>query len=229
LPASAGVVAENDLQTFRSRDELTFRAPVLFQFILVQLPHLTCFYDESCCDNKARFVSMLLADKVESLKTVTEEGRYFRMVRHTTEQRIFLVETYLLKKKSYKRCVRKLRPSKKCVLTMFNKWRETGSVLDKKKLCPKRALTEQRLEDIRVRMEISPRKSSRRVAQECNISKSSVLRGLKALKFHPYKASLVQKLNPADPVALINFCRWTLQCVHDGIIDPTLLFISDEA
>jgi hypothetical protein len=80
-----------------------------------------------------------------------------------------------------------------------------------------------------VRMEIGRRKSSRRLAQECNISKSSVLRGLKARKFHPYKVSLVQKLNPADPVARINFCRWTLQCVHDEIVDPTLLFMSDKA
>jgi hypothetical protein len=39
----------------------------------------------------------------------------------------------------------------------------------------------------------------------------------------------VQKLNPADPVASINFSRWTLQCVHDGIVDQTLLFTSDEA
>jgi hypothetical protein len=60
------------------------------------------------------------------------------------------------------------------------------------------------------------------------MSRSSVLRGLKALKFHPYKVSLVQKLNPADPVARINFCRWTLQYVHEGIVDPMLLFMSDE-
>jgi hypothetical protein len=78
-------------------------------------------------------------------------------------------------------------------------------------------------------MEISPRKSSRRLPQECNILRSSVLRSLKALKFHPYKVSLVQKLNPADPVARINFCCWTLQCVHDGIVNPMLLFMSDEA
>jgi hypothetical protein len=80
-----------------------------------------------------------------------------------------------------------------------------------------------------VRMEISPRKSSHRLAQECDISKSSVLRGLKALKFHPYKVSLVQKLNLTDPVAHIHFCRWTLQCVHDGTVDLILLFMSDEA
>jgi hypothetical protein len=78
-------------------------------------------------------------------------------------------------------------------------------------------------------MEISPRKSSHWLAQECNTSKSSVLRGLKALKFHPCKVPMVQKLNPADPVVRINLYRWTLQCVHDGIVDPTLLFMSDEA
>jgi hypothetical protein len=39
LPASAGAAADNVLQTFRSRAELTFRAPVLFQRILVQFPH----------------------------------------------------------------------------------------------------------------------------------------------------------------------------------------------
>jgi hypothetical protein len=41
--------------------------------------------------------------------------------------------------------------------------------------------------------------------------------------------SLVQKLNLADTVARINFCRWTLQCVHDGSVDATLLFVSDDA
>jgi hypothetical protein len=65
--------------------------------------------------------------------------------------------------------------------------------------------TEQKHEDIRVRMKISPRQSSRQLAQECNILKSSVLRGLKALTFHPYKVSLAQKLNSADPVARITF------------------------
>jgi hypothetical protein len=50
LPASAGAVADNVLQTSRSRVELTFRASVLFQCILVQFPHPTCFDDESYFD-----------------------------------------------------------------------------------------------------------------------------------------------------------------------------------
>jgi hypothetical protein len=43
LPARAGAWAGNILQTFRSRAELTFRASVFFQWILVQLAHPTCF------------------------------------------------------------------------------------------------------------------------------------------------------------------------------------------
>jgi hypothetical protein len=35
-----------------SRITLTFCVPVLFQCILVQLPHPTCFDNKSCCNNK---------------------------------------------------------------------------------------------------------------------------------------------------------------------------------
>jgi hypothetical protein len=48
---------------------------------------------------KARFVSMQLTHTGRVMKTVAEEGRDFRMVRYTPQQRVFLVETYLLKKK----------------------------------------------------------------------------------------------------------------------------------
>jgi hypothetical protein len=58
---------------------------------------------------KARFVSMLLADTGRVIENCHKEGCDFRMVRYMPEQRIFLVETYLLKKKSYERCVRKFR------------------------------------------------------------------------------------------------------------------------
>jgi hypothetical protein len=60
-------------------------------------------------------------------------------------------------------------------------------------------------------METSPRKPSHWLGQECSISKSSVLSGLKALRFHPYIVSMVQELIPENPVAYINFCHWMLQ------------------
>lgn len=159
------------------------------------------------------------------------------MVKYTTEQRVFIVETYLLKKKSYDKCVRKFRlrfpdstrPSKPYVHNLFKKWRETGSVLNKKKNRVKTVLTEDTLEDMQARLQVSPRKSSRRLAQECGISKTSVLRGLKSLKFYPYKVSVVHRLKDTDWPARVNFCREMLRSVHDGNVDPSLLFMSDEA
>jgi hypothetical protein len=78
------------------------------------------------------------------------------MVKYTTEQHTFFAETLLLKKKSYKWCVHKfqwhypeaMQPSKYYVLKLFNKWQETGSIADKKKLFPQQALAEQRLVDV---------------------------------------------------------------------------------
>ena len=54
----------------------------------------------------------------------------FTMVWYTVEQRIFIVETYLLKRQNYDRCARKFRrsfpgatlPSKPCVIKLFRKW-----------------------------------------------------------------------------------------------------------
>jgi hypothetical protein len=35
-------------------------------------------------------------------------------------------------------------------------------------------------------------------------------------------------LKEHDPVARINFCYWFLQSIHDGEVDPQLVFFSDE-
>jgi hypothetical protein len=37
------------------------------------------------------------------------------------------------------------------------------------------------------------------------------------------------ELNQPDYAARIHFCNWLLQNVHDGLMDPQLLFITDEA
>ena len=61
------------------------------------------------------------------------------------------------------------------VRLLVNKFRETGSILDKKKKknVKRRVLTEQKLEEIGERLENSPQKSLRRLAQETDNSKAS--------------------------------------------------------
>jgi hypothetical protein len=38
----------------------------------------------------------------------------------------------------------------------------------------------------------------------------------------------VNELKPADAPQRIQFCNWMMENVHDGLVDPQLLFITDE-
>jgi hypothetical protein len=51
----------------------------------------------------------------------------------------------------------------------------------------RRVLTEEKLDDIGTRLEHTPRKSLKRLAQEAGGSKSRARRSTKLLKFIPYK------------------------------------------
>jgi hypothetical protein len=53
-------------------------------------------------------------------------------------------------------------------------------------------------------------------------SKATIL-----VKFRSYE--VVHELKPVDAPQRIRFCNWTLKNVHDGLVDPQLLFITDEA
>ena len=57
-------------------------------------------------------------------------------------------------------------PSREAVRLLVNKFRETGSILDKKRNAKWRVLTEQKLQEIGERLENSPQKYLRRLAQE---------------------------------------------------------------
>ena len=65
-------------------------------------------------------------------------------------------------------------PSREAVRLLVNKSRETGSILDKKRNVKRRVLTEHKLEEIGERLENSPQKSLRHLAQETDISIASV-------------------------------------------------------
>jgi hypothetical protein len=85
---------------------------------------------------------------------------------HTTDQRIFTVETYLQKRTYAKRRERFTRKypdlpvsTKSVVSKPIKKWWTTGSVLYKTRHRKKTVLADKKLEDIRARLEISPRKS----------------------------------------------------------------------
>ena len=61
------------------------------------------------------------------------------------------------------------------------------------------------------------------------ISESSAHRATKLLKLKPYKCTSVHSLKQGDPVSRMHYCEWFHSSVNDGLIDPQLLFFSDEA
>jgi hypothetical protein len=118
------------------------------------------------------------------------------MVRYSIEQRVFLIETYFAKKKSVKKCIWKFHlkfpeapvPSQPYVNQLIRKWHSTGSMLDKKKERKRSVLTEEKLTDIQARLQLSPQKSLRRLAQETDVASTTVRRATKLLWFRPYRS-----------------------------------------
>jgi transposase len=115
------------------------------------------------------------------------------MVRYTLEQRVYLYDTYV-KYGSARKCRRKFRrkfcdetvPSRQTIHNLVNKVRSTGLLIDKKQKHKRRVLTEEKLDDIGARLEHTPTKSLKRLAQETGVSKSSARTARKLLKIRPY-------------------------------------------
>jgi transposase len=102
-------------------------------------------------------------------------------------------------------------------------------VLDKTRHHKKTVLTDEKLEDIWAWLEIRPLKSLRRLSQETGVSIGSASKATKLIKFRPYRVRVLHDLKPADAPQRIWFCNWMQKNVHNGLVDPQLLFITNEA
>jgi hypothetical protein len=89
------------------------------------------------------------------------------------------------RKKTYRKCICKFRhkyldspvPTTLCVSNLVKKWGVTGSVCDIKKQSKRIVLTEEKVQDIEARLQISPRKLLRRLAQETGVWRDSKCMG----------------------------------------------------
>jgi hypothetical protein len=89
-------------------------------------------------------------------------------------------------------------------------------------------LTEEKLDDIGARLEHTPRKSLKRLAQETGMSKSSARRATQLLKLRPYK-TVIHSSQPLDPASRVYSCSWFLQSVVEGENGPQLTMFCGEA
>jgi transposase len=157
------------------------------------------------------------------------------MVRYTSEQRVFLYDTYVKYGSSGKRRRKFQRkfhdgrvPSKQTIHTLVNKHRTTGLLIDRGKKRKRRVLTE-KLDIIWARLEHIPRKPLKRLAQETGVSESSARSSTQLLKFRVYITTVIQDLQQRDPASRVHYCSWFLWSVVEGEIDPQLILSSDEA
>lgn len=94
---------------------------------------------------------------------------------------------------------------------------------------PKSAANEENSLNVLLSFIENPHNSIRRVAQENDISRSSVNKILKTAKFHPFKVHLVHKLNEDDFDRRVEFCEDMMARIIENPNLPSNTAFSDEA
>jgi hypothetical protein len=74
-----------------------------------------------------------------------------------------------------------------------------------KRQSKRNVLTEEKFQDIQARLQVSPRKLLRRLAQETGVSLGSAFTATKLIRFRPYKITVVHELKEPDFAARIVF------------------------
>lgn len=102
---------------------------------------------------------------------------------------------------------------------LVEKFRETGSVQNKKRDAP-RLLNEASQVEVLGQFAIEPTASTRQVSTMTGLSRESVRKVLKLHKFHPYKTQILQELGDDDPDRRIEFCELMTERIR---VEPRLL------
>jgi hypothetical protein len=88
--------------------------------------------------------------------------------------------------------------------------------------------TAKKFDDRGARLEHTPRKSLKHLAQETRVSGSSARTATLLLKFRPSRAIVIHTCLAAERTSRVHFCSWFLWSVVEGEIHPQLTFFSDE-
>ncbi|GJQ79280.1 hypothetical protein Trydic_g5523 [Trypoxylus dichotomus] len=105
---------------------------------------------------------------------------------------------------------------------------QTSSVTKRKADQAPSVLTEDRVDDIRQRMDVNPNKSVRKLALQTGICRGSAHMAVrKKSRMHPYKILIMQHLRVQDIELRQNFCHWFNETLGDDDFDSS--FFSDKA
>ena len=99
-------------------------------------------------------------------------------------------------------------PSRRTIKSIKDKFERTGSVATAEKSGRKKTVnTEENQMTVALAFVNSPKKSTRRAAEELGIDRSSLRRILKSLKMKPYRPALLHGLLEDDPDRRLQFCE----------------------
>lgn len=133
---------------------------------------------------------------------------------YTLQERIQIVELFFLNNQNALRTAELFNErgenrnvQRKYVLELIAKFRETGSVANKKRNVQRPVRNEVTQVAVLGHAIMDPRLSTRQLALVSGINRRSVQRILKSNHFHPYKIKLVQELNEDDYDRRLEFCE----------------------
>ena len=125
-------------------------------------------------------------------------------------------------------CLKK--PGKSVVFRTVKRFRETGSVHNRKKTeRPRSATNDNILTNVLATIGLNPHATSREIANSNGVSQTSVLRILKRENFHPYKIKFLPCLQEADFERRMLFCEQMINNCNADATYTSLICFSDEA
>ena len=129
----------------------------------------------------------------------------------------------------YRREFNKSPPHRNLIRKWVKQFNEVGDV-KKRKSPGKPTVSNQRVDDVRVAMLLSPHTSVRRLSLQLQIPKSTVHDILrKRLKFRSYKIQVVQRLRAKDYTARVDGCSVLIENIDSDNHFLSNLIFSDEA
>ncbi|XP_076666554.1 uncharacterized protein LOC143368066 [Andrena cerasifolii] len=156
---------------------------------------------------------------------------------YSVEKRSFLVQNYL-RTRSYLECQGAFRekypgspvPNKTTISRLARKFREYGSLTNRKHHRKSTVLTIEKLAEVRQILEEAPHTSLAKLQQRCGFSYGSVRLATQKLHMRPYRCHTVQLLKEPDYAGRRRYCEWFLDLLEEEEFSVSdRLFFTDEA
>jgi hypothetical protein len=117
----------------------------------------------------------------------------------------------------------------KTLYQLVRRFRDTGSVVDRRRNGTPKVVTLEGISDVHLRILRCPHKFVRCLSQQMGASRESTPNAQKSLNFHAYRVKAVQELRSPDVRKSHQYCLWLLYFVLNNLSFLYKTFFIDEA